>query len=100
MKTFDELLTMSPAELDSYRQEQVEEFIQTLPEDRQQRARQFQWRIDQELTRFRDPTQRFNHMVAMFWGGVTRLQSALSGAPRTKATVHQLGEPDDRRTES
>lgn len=56
----------------------IEDFINSAPVDHQERLRRFQWRIDQELGKYKDPVQRFNKMVEMVWESVDRLQTALT----------------------
>ena len=56
----------------------IEDFIESVPEERREHLRRLQWRIDQELAKYKDPVQRFNKMVEMLWEGVDRLQLALT----------------------
>lgn len=54
----------------------IEDYIKSLPPEHQERARQFQWRIDQQLNRYKG-IQRYNKMVELFWEGVDRFQKIL-----------------------
>lgn len=54
----------------------IEEFINSLSPEHQERARQFQWRIDQQLNCCKG-IQRYNKMVELFWEGVDRFQKTL-----------------------
>lgn len=42
-------------------------FIESLPKERQKRARGIQFQIDTELSRYKDPVVRMNRMVELFW---------------------------------
>ena len=68
----------------------IEDFINSLPEERQMRARQFQWKIDMELQRCKDDISRYNKMVEMFWEGVERFQRALDGHQQSGGTIHEF----------
>jgi hypothetical protein len=78
--TFEDLKTLSESNPDAVEekvQEILEEYIQTLAPERQQRARAYNWRVQQELRKFKDPIARMNKMVEMFWKGVRQFQTAL-----------------------
>lgn len=47
-------------------------------EDRQQRGRAFLWRMEQNYRHIKDPTERFNQVVAEFWKQVQKFQEALN----------------------
>lgn len=64
-------------ELVEARKKQLEEFISSLPEERQTPIRQFQWRLDAQLSKYKDPVARMNKMVEIFWEGVKDFQQAL-----------------------
>ena len=54
------------------------DFINSLPKERQEKMKRLQWRIDQELAKCKDPTQRFNRMVEMLYESVGRFHLALT----------------------
>jgi len=55
-----------------------EEFFASIKdEDRRQRMRARHWRIQQELNKAKDPTQRYNKMVEMFWKGFFEFKTIL-----------------------
>ena len=59
----------------------MEEFFKTIKdEDRRQRMRARHWRIQQELNKAKDPTQRYNKMVEMFWKGFMDFKSIMDEA--------------------
>ena len=62
----------------TYTRQDIEDYINSLPEDRQEHARQMQWKIDQTLDRCKDDKQRYNKMVEVFWKGVIEFQEVLS----------------------
>lgn len=55
----------------------IEDYINSLPEDRQQRLRGMQFTIDQTLSKYKDPVARMNKMVELFWQGVYEFESTL-----------------------
>ncbi len=91
--TFDELKTLfetDPASAEVKVQEIMDDYIGSLPTDRQQRAQAFNWRIQQELRHFKDPIARMNRMVEMFWIGVKEFQTTLKNPEQV---LDQKGEP-------
>lgn len=85
-----ELFETNPPEAEERVKQILEEYISTLPEDRQQRARAYNWRIQQELRNYKDPIARMNKMVEMFWKGFSEFQQALSNP---SLILDQTGEP-------
>ncbi|MCU7929809.1 MAG: DUF3135 domain-containing protein [Candidatus Thiodiazotropha sp. (ex Codakia rugifera)] len=87
---FDHLLNLAkrdPVRFEDMRQEAIDDFIATLPADRQQRMRQLQWRIDQER-RNRSPLSACLKISSMMWEhmvGPRGLLGYLQGEVRAKA---------------
>jgi len=69
---------------DVYRKELVEEAINKLPEDRQQKARQNQWKLDNTLRKYKDPVARMNKMIEIFWEGVYEFRDVIKTATAVK----------------
>lgn len=66
---FDHLLQLAeedPARFENMRQAAIDDFISTLPEERQERMRRLQWRIDQER-RNRTPLSACVKISSMMW---------------------------------
>jgi hypothetical protein len=76
-----ELYQTDPDAFEVRRQEMIEDFITTLPEEKQTAMRQLQWRIDGELSKYKDPIARMNKMVELFWEGFAELNKALNELP-------------------
>lgn len=55
----------------------LEDFLNSLPPERQQRMKAFQWRLEQDLRHYKDPVARMNKMVEIFWEGVYKFEDAL-----------------------
>ncbi len=75
---------------EAYHRSIIEDFILGLPEDKQERARGLQWRIDQELRKYKDPIARMNRMVEMMWESFFELDATLNrgvSSERPKAKV-------------
>ncbi len=90
---FDELSEMwrnDKEAAEAYHRAVIDDFILGLPDDKQERARGLQWRIDQELRKYKDPVARMNRMVEMLWEGFFELDTALNKGvtfERSKAEV-------------
>lgn len=95
---FDKLSKLfqdDPEEFEKYRQMVIEEFIRKLPEERQQRARGLQFRIDNEMRKIKNPLARAAKMNSMMIESLMELDGlfkvALGGAelpePTEKADV-------------
>lgn len=72
----------------------IEDYINSLPPENQQKARQFQWKIDQTLNRCKDDTQRYNKMVELFWEGVVKFEKVLNDL-KDPSSVEQPKEVPD-----
>lgn len=91
--TFDELKTLfetDPLAAEVKVKEIMDEYITTLTPERKQRAEAFNWRIQQDLRNFKDPTARMNRMVEMFWTGVKEFQHVLE---HPQQVLDQQGKP-------
>lgn len=55
-----------------------EEFFESIEDDeRRTRMKARHWRIQQELNKAKDPVQRYNKMVEMFWKGFLDFKSIM-----------------------
>jgi hypothetical protein len=75
--SFDELMKLSPDAAEEYRLAVIEDFITGLPEGSQQRMRAFQWKLEHDLKRFKDPIYRTNRMFTLMWESFERLDVVL-----------------------
>jgi hypothetical protein len=76
---FDHLLQLAekdPMRFENMRQAAIDDFISTLPQPRQQRMRQLQWRIDQER-RNRTPLSACVKISSMMWDRMVGPQGLL-----------------------
>jgi len=75
-KTFDELVELcktDPDAFEEYRITQIDKAITDMCgacEEAQSRCRRYQWRLEQDLNKFKNPIARYNRMVELFWEGV------------------------------
>lgn len=97
LPVFDELVQLrgDPEAFEKRRKEILEETFSTMPEELQRRMRLQQWSLEQQLERIKNPTERFNRMVALFWEGFGRFQDAVNGnvpEPKPKCEVIKLEE--------
>jgi len=91
--TFDELKTLyetDPAAAEEKAKQIIDDYISTLEPEKQARAQAFQWRIEQDLRKFKDPTARMNKMIEMFWRGVREFQKVLQSP---EEVLDQTGNP-------
>lgn len=91
---FEELQTLrsNPEAFASRRNAILDEYFQSLPEDQALRARQFQWRLDNELRPYRDPIVRMNKMVEIFWTGVREFHQVLTDPLSFKTSLQRVGQ--------
>ena len=83
-----------PDKAEEYHRAIIEDYILGLPEDKQERARGLQWRIDQDLRRFKDPIARMNRMCELMWSSFFDLNNALNGKlPEDRPTAKVLDFP-------
>lgn len=55
-----------------------EKYYTTIPPERLELAKKFQWQIDTKLQHYKDPIARMNKMVELFWEGFNKFQNALN----------------------
>ena len=74
---FDSLIDLKDDQeaFDKLTKQVMEDYISSMPEDRQERMRRMQWKIDQELNKYKNPTNRYNHMVEMFYDHIEKFYS-------------------------
>lgn len=91
---FDELLPLrdDPEAFEAKKNEILEEAFARIPKALQERMRLHQWALDAQLKGIKDPTQRYNKMVELFWEGFGRFHDALNGKlpERTDADIVNL----------
>ena len=103
---FDEIARLwkeDPEAAEAYHRAVLEDYITGLPEDKQERARQLQWRIDRRVERIQNPQVRLGIVMDMMWESFFQLNDILNnGVPideleeRPKAPViGRIGEPLD-----
>lgn len=64
--------------METVTRETLEQFIENASEENRESLRRMQWKIDQDLNRYKDPVARMNRMVELLWEGVDDLYTALS----------------------
>jgi hypothetical protein len=70
---FDYLMNLyqeDPDRFDEAITSMKEDFINSLPEAKREIYRAKQWRIERELEKIKNPLERMNRMVSIFWDGV------------------------------
>ena len=65
---------------DKHRDEAIEEYMQSLPKDRQTVARQSQWVLNGELAKCKDPIERMNRLAELMAENLSELSKALTAA--------------------
>jgi hypothetical protein len=68
-----------PEEFERERKRILESYFDSLPEERQKKARQIQWQIEGELRKYKDPIARMNRMVELFWEQTNEFKDTLNG---------------------
>jgi hypothetical protein len=86
-RTFDELVELNqtdPEAFEEYRKAFINKALTDMCADCPEclkRCEKFQWRLEQELNKFKNPISRYNRMVEMFWEQTKDFQQALAGNP-------------------
>ena len=82
-KTFNELVELQktdPAKFEERRKEilqaNIDKLCKNTPE-KLERYRAMQWRIDQEMLKYKNPITKYNKMVEMFWKQFEEFQKGL-----------------------
>ena len=90
VKTFDELANLfksDPLKFEQYKQDRISQHIADMCSDcpeHLERCQRFQWRLDQELAKHKNPIVRYNAMVEMFWAQVDEFKLASQYKPTPK----------------
>ena len=71
-----DLYKKDPEKFNEVTKEMINDFIESLPEEKQDVYRARQWRLEQELNKIKDPIERMNKMVQIFWVGVNKFIEA------------------------
>lgn len=89
MNVYEELVDIRNDEkaFDEKANQIINDFISSLPKERQQRARAIHFRISTQLRNINDPIARMNKMVEIFWDGVEEFRNVLNGEVETKEEV-------------
>lgn len=67
-----------PEAAEAYHRAVIEDYIEGLPEEKKPRARALQWRIDQEVSRIKNPQVRLERVFGMMWDSFLDLNNALN----------------------
>ena len=81
--SFDELkdlIIADPDKAEVYRIAVIEDFIEGLPEEKQDYARRFQWRLDGELRKIKNPIARMNMISGKMWDSFLEMNDLLQDA--------------------
>jgi len=66
-----------PIEFEKVTHSMVVETIDSFPDNQQDVFRAKQWRLEQDLGKVKDPLERMNRMVALFWVQVAEFTNAV-----------------------
>jgi hypothetical protein len=81
--SFDELKDLviaDPDKAEAYRIAVIEDFIDGLPEEKQDYARRFQWKLDGELRKIKNPIARMNMIGGTMWDSFLEMNNMLGDA--------------------
>lgn len=84
---FDDLKHLfidDPDEFYRVTQAMINEVLDSCQDDKREIMRAKQWRLEQTLAKVKDPLERMNRMVALFWEGVPRLSNTINGIESAK----------------
>lgn len=77
MNVYESLVNCPPDEFEEAARKVIDDYIDTLPQERKIKAQQQQWRIEQDLRKYKDPVARMNRMVELLYSGLDDLNSIL-----------------------
>lgn len=72
-----ELIETDEEQAEEYRVALIQDFISTLPEERQQRMRAFQWRLDQEMRKIKNPLVRAQFVFGCMMDSLMKMDDTL-----------------------
>lgn len=82
---FDEILELqktNPDAIEAFIQSEIEHEMKRIAGDDQEKLiklQQFQWSINKELRKIKNPVARMNKMAELFWVGVKKFENACLG---------------------
>lgn len=82
---FDSILDLqktNPDAVEAFIMSEMEEEMKRIAggdEERLIKLQQFQWNINKELRKYKDPVARMNKMAELFWVGVKKFELACKG---------------------
>jgi len=77
-----DLYINDPEEFKKVTDAMINDTIDALPLERQQKTRAKQWRLTQELSKYKDPIARLNRFVVIFWEGVREFEHVIKNNQR------------------
>lgn len=92
LNEFDEWASLAdsdPEAFEKLRRSLIDQCIEAAPEDRRQRLRSLQWRIDQERARAKSPLGACIRLTRMMWDSVLGRGGLLENLQQLSATLEQ-----------
>lgn len=77
-----ELQKTNPDAIEQFIKSEIEYEIERISdgnEDKRIKLQQFQWGINKELRKYKNPIARMNKMAELFWVGVKKFENSLKG---------------------
>ena len=93
-KSFDELTELFQTDPEAFEEHRKTYILSELTAmcadcpEHLERCKRFQWRLEQDLNKLKNPISRYNRMVELFWEQTTKLQNALHGNITTPEPKH------------
>jgi len=89
---FKNLYIEDPAKFEKITRGMIEDAIDNARPESIGQLRAKQWRLDQELEKIKDPVERMNRMVVIFWEGVYDFKRVLTN-PKESLKPSEESEP-------
>lgn len=75
---YESLVNCTPEEFEEKSQKIIDDFVDSLPQERKIKMQQQQWRLEMELRKYKDPVARMNRMIELLWSGFFEFQDAIN----------------------
>lgn len=101
LPSFDEMKEMAkdPEAFEEFRRQTIEEYIASMPEEKQEKLRAQQWRLDKDLKKIKNQQVRMSIVYAMMVDSLNKLNLMLNdpdeydrlfAKPVTKCSVNKV----------
>lgn len=97
LPSFDEMVEMAkdPKSFDTFRHQKIEECINSLPEEKQKKARAQQWRLDQDLKKIKNDQVRLSMLYSEMVNSLNKLNLLFNDSEEYRRLFNQSNKERD-----